>query len=374
MNNETMNNEQTSGDPAALTTPPAASPAAPQQNAGCLSELGWLAAAPALSCFSLNFYHLATKRRTGSAVMFFFAFTFVIVSLQACGILWGLFKAGQEIRQSFERGEFPEITITDGVAEVSGQQPFVFEDNDSFLGIDTTGQYTEIDRRRYIQGLLLKRTSVVFLSRQGEYREVPLSDVQRLLGLSDPFILNGETAANYWTGFSLLASVIAFLALIVWNWLVRLAYIALIGLVVWGIVALVRSGTGFGPVLIAGLYALVPALFIHFLLGQVNFTLPLLTTFFLIVFWGLGLAAAFWPRAASAAPATADEYFRTERPLRGWRALIALPVVIDIVLEMIFNWKAWYVTWPLTMFTLIALLAVSLWPLTKLPNQSASQG
>jgi len=371
MNNETMNNEVVPTP----NSPATASSAAPPQSAGCLSELGWLAAAPVLSCFSLNFYHLASKRRTGSAVMFFFVFTFVIVSLQSCGILWGLFKAGQEIRQSFERGEFPEITITGGVAEVSGQQPFVFEDNDSFFGIDTTGQYTEIDRRLYTQGFLLKRSSVVFLNRQGDYREVPLSDVQQLLGLSDPFVLNGETATNYWTGFSLLISVIAFLFLILWNWLVRLAYIALIGLVVWGIVALIRSGTGFGPVLITGLYALVPALFAHFLLSQINFTLPLMTTFFLIVFWGLGLAAALWPRAANPAPATADEYFRSERPLRGWRALIALPLVIDIVLEMIFSWNAWYVTWPLTMFTLIALLAVSLWPLTKLTNPpSASQG
>jgi hypothetical protein len=111
------------------------------------------------------------------------------------------------------------------------------------------------------------------------------------------------------------------------------------------------------------------------LLSQINFNFPLVTTFFLIVFWGLGLAAAFWPRAANVVPTTADEYFRTERPLRGWRALIALPVVIDIVLEMIFNWNAWYVTWPLTMFTLIALLAVSLWPLTKLTTPPpASQG
>jgi len=354
--------------------PPSASSSAPtpQSGSGCLSSVGWLASAPVLACFSPSFYAHAVRRRTGSAFLLFFVFTFVISSLQTCGIAWGLLRAGQDIRNAFERGEFPEITISNGVAEVKGQQPFVFDDEDTFFGIDTTGQYTEIDRRRYSQGLLLKRTSIVFLNRQGEYQEVPLRDVQTLLNLDDPFILDGETATGYWTGFSVIFAVIAFVFLLIWNWIVRVAYLALIALLLWGLMVLLKPGTGFGPVVSVGLYALVPALFVVHLLSQLSLRFPGLTTVFLLIFWGLGLAEALFAPRKPYSAASFGDYMSSDRPLRAWRALIALPLVLDVMLELIFGWQAAVVTWPLTFITFGALLIASFWPML-MPSSAPAQ-
>lgn len=346
----------------------AASPGEP----GCMSSLGWFAAAPVLACFSPTFYANAARRRTGSAILFFFLFAFVITGLQSCGILWGMVKVGQDIRQAFDSGEFPVLTITNGVAEVDGTQPYVIADNDTFFAIDTTGQYTDIDRRRYAQGLLIKRTSVVILNRQGDYQEAPLSAVQEMLGLGDPFVLDAETATNYWTGFALIVSVVVFLFLAIWNTLVRLAYVALIALAVWGLTALIRPGTGFGPVLATGLYALSPALFVVFLISQTPVGFPGLTTLFLLIFWGLGLAAAFQTRRTEpAASPSIGAFLSAERPLRAWRALIAIPLALDVVLETIFGWDAFYVTWPLALLTVGALAVASFWPLFMTPNAAA---
>ena len=366
MTHEPMNND--------VPQPPApgAAASAQPQSPGCLSALGWLGAGWVLPCFSLNFYSLAARRRAASAMIFFFVFALTITSLQTLALIRGLFQAGAEIRRTFETGQFPEITITGGEAQVEGPQQVVFfEDADTWVAIDTTGELTDIDRQRYRQGFLLTRTTLVVLNNDGRYQKLPLRDVQQALD-TDPLIINGDTTTAYWAVFSVIASVIVFVFLIIWNALARLAYIALMALIFWGIAALIRPGTSFGPVLITGLYAVVPALFISFLLSQIQISIPFTTTFFLVVFWGVGLAGAFLPRTAAPASSSVGDYFRAERTLRGWRALIALPLLFDVVLEMIFNWNAWYVTWPLTLITLGALSAVSVWPLIKTNEKGAN--
>jgi hypothetical protein len=202
------------------------------------------------------------------------------------------------------------------------------------------------------------------LNQQGQYQKLPLRDLQAALD-RDPIVINASTTTTYWSVFALLVVLIAALFLLVWNIGVRLAYIALIALVFWGVAALIRPGTGFGPVLITGLYALVPALLVSFLLSQVGLNIPLTTTFFLVVFWVVGLIAALMPRSPTPASSSIGDYFRAERPLRAWRALIALPLSLDIALETIFGWNLALLTWPLALLTFGALLAVSAWPLIK---------
>lgn len=363
--------EPTNNDVPQPPAPGAAASAQPQ-SPGCLSAIGWLGAGWVLPCFSLNFYFLAARRRAASALIFFFVFTLAITSLQTLALIRGLFQAGAEIRRGFESGSFPEITISGGEAQVDGPQPMVlFDESDTWVAIDTTGELTEIDRQRYRQGFLLTRTTLVMLDNNGRYQELSLRDLQLALD-TDPLIINGDTTTAYWAGFSVIAVIAAFLFLILWNAVVRLAYVALIALALWGIAALIRPGTGFGPVLITGLYAVVPALFISFLLSQIQINIPFTTTFFLVVFWGVGLAGAFLPRTAAPASSSVGDYFRAERTLRGWRAVIALPLLLDVALEMIFHWNAWYVTWPLTLITLGVLLAVSVWPLIKTNEKGAN--
>ncbi len=359
----------------AVASPPPASPASNQaQPGGCLSELGWFAGGWVLSCFSPTFYYRAARRRVGSAILFFAVFGLVIASLQTLGLIRGLVQGGLEIRRAFEAGDFPEITISGGVAEVSGPQPRILIDDPQVLVVlDTTGQYTEIDRRRYASGFLLTRTTLVVLNQQGQYQEIALSDLQTMLD-TDPIVINGETATNYWTIFAVIFSVVAWLFLAVWNLLVRIAYLGVIALAFWGVAALIRPGTSFGPVLVAGLYALVPAEYARFLLSEVRFGFLGLFTLLLLPLWAVALAAALIPRTPAPASDSVADYFRAEHAPRLWRALIALPLLADFALEAIFDWKAWYVTWPLAFLTLIALLAVSLWPLVAKKSAPAATG
>ncbi len=379
MTNEIMPGASGSPEPVPPVTPTTASPPpspAPVQArpGGCLSELGWLGAGWVLACFSPTFYYRAARRRVGSAILFFVMFGLVITSLQTLSLIRGFAQAGIEIRRAFEAGDFPEITLSGGVAEVSGPQPrILIDDPQSLVVLDTTGQYTEIDRRRYASGFLLTRTTLIVLNQQGQYQEVPLSQLQQVLN-ADPIVINGETATNYWTIFAVIFSVIALVFLAVWNTLVRIAYLAVIALVFWGIAALIRPGTGFGPVLVAGLYALVPAEYARFLLSEVRFGFLGLFTIFLLPLWAAALAAALIPRAPAPASDSIADYFRAEHSPRLWRALIALPLLADFALESIFDWKAWYVTWPLAFLTLIALLAVSLWPLLTKKNAPTQTG
>ena len=131
---------------------------------GCLLELEWLGAGFVLPCISPAFYRLAVRRRVISAVLFFLLFGLVITGLTTIGVGRTILSAGEDIRQAFEEGDFPEITIEDGVAMVDAPQPLVLFDEDGrVVVIDTTDTYKELDRSRYYQGFLLTRTSLYIL-------------------------------------------------------------------------------------------------------------------------------------------------------------------------------------------------------------------
>lgn len=328
-----------------------------------------------LPLFSLTFYRRAARTRLALAMVFFILFGLVITGLKTLGMIRGMVLVSTEIQRSFASGEFPEITISGGVAEATGPQPRVLIDQDGILiVVDTGGTYTDIDRARYNQGFLLTSTELVMLNNQGNYQRLPLRDLQAAFQ-ADPILINGTTAAGWWGTASAVLMVISLPLLAIWYCLVRLGHVLLIGLVFWGIAALVRPSTTFSQVLAAGLYAVVPASYGQVLLSQVNVHFPGLFTLLLIPSWALGLAAALStaPAAVSPEPGSAARpglagALLAERPLRPWRALVGLPLLIDLALEMIFAWDAWYVTWPLAFITLAALILVSLLPLVKKPQ------
>ncbi len=333
----------------------------------CLETIELWGAGFALPGFSPSFHYHAIRQRVIGAIGFLVLFGMLLSILQSIAVGRVLYSVGQDIREAFTRGTMPEITISQGIAEVDAPQPYVLVDEGRMLVVfDTTGQYTEIDRRRYDQGVLLTRTELIFLNNDGSYQEISLRDLNMLLE-TDPIRIDASTAATAWGSFSVTAVVIVILALAIWHTVIRLAYLALIALIVWGIAALIRPGISFGPVLITGIYAIVPAWFLRFLLRQVEirlFGLFGLFTLFLLIFWGIGLVLAFLSRTeGDKPPSSLGSLFRSVRPLRGWRVLIALPLMIDVGLEIIFNWDAWQVTWPLAFLTLAALLVVGLWPL-----------
>jgi hypothetical protein len=333
---------------------------------GCLAELGWLGAGFVLPCASLTFYRRAARRRVVGAVAFFALFTLLISGLQTLGVGRGLLLVRGNIRRVFESGRFPEIEIRGGLARVNAEQPLVLlDDGDSIFVLDTTGSYRRLDRSTHSMGFLLTRTSLHVMSRDGRYEEVPLETLHTLLG-GDPIVVNADSASRFWVGFAAIATPVAFLGLALWHVLIRFVYLAMLGLVIWGVVALVRPGTGFGPVLITGLYALVPAMYAHYLLGRLGIGFITLQTLLLLPLWSVALAAAL------AAPGRS--ILGQERSLRGWRALFGVPMLLVFALDIVLapRWGApfgWLVAW----LTFVSLAAVGLWSAWKETQPNAAR-
>ena len=107
-----------------------------------------------------------------------------------------------QIQQAFADGEIPEITISNGIAEVSGEQPFIMLDGadangqSMFVAVDTTGKIKKIDTG-YSQGFLLTRTELHVVNPQNGYQVVPLSDINTMFS-QDPIIINAQTTSQAW--------------------------------------------------------------------------------------------------------------------------------------------------------------------------------
>jgi hypothetical protein len=332
---------------------------------GCLAEMEWLGVGFVMPCASLAFYRHAARRRVIRAVIFFLLFALVITSLSTINVGVTLFPLQRDIRQAFERGEIPQITIRDGIATVDAEQPFVLVDDDRMIVVlDTTGTYTRIDRSRYNQGFLLTRTTLHMLDDDGDYQEIPLETLHEMFGVN-PIVINANTTANIWLGFSAISTVAAFVFIAIWHMLVRFVYVTMIGLAIWGIVALFRRNTGFAPVLIAGLYATVPAMYAHYLLGLLGIHFIFLYTFLLLGAWAIGIGATL------ARPS--EGFIGGERPLRGWRALLGVPMLLLFAVDLAVTLpdEAFglpvraLVIWAAALFTFVMLLTAGLWTARK---------
>jgi hypothetical protein len=301
----------------------------PQENAGCLSEVGWFFSAAVLPMGSLTFYRKAARKSVGNAMLFFFVFTSIIACLITAGTTLALYSVSSEIQKAYESGKVPEITISNGVTEVNGQQPFVLVDREDSQGqpiliaVDTTGKLSEIDKSVYDQGFLLTRTDLHILNK-GDYQIVPLSEINKAFE-KDPLIINAETVTQAWATFSIVFAVIALIGLWLWHFVFRLMIIAMYALVLWGIVAMARPGTGFSPILISGLYAIVPAIYISHLFSRSGFTFPGVQSIFLFIFWTIGLIASL----------VDHPMLKAERPLREWTALIGAPMLIVFMVDSV---------------------------------------
>lgn len=361
--------DQSDGLPVSESAPPPVSTKSPDDS-GLLALWG---AAPVLAAFSPTLYRRVARHSVLSAIGYLVIVGTVLSIVQSIVVFTNLSEVSREIPGIFERGEIPEITITDGVAEVSGPQPFVVLDqNGQLFVIDTTGVYTTIDRSRYYQGIILTRTDIVVLN-QAQLQTVPLTEFQAMVN-QNPLVINGDTLTTFWNGFSAIFGIASLLSLIVWHTLVRLTYIVMLGLLMWGVAAIVKRGTGFNVVLIAGIFASIPPLLIRWLFKSVGFQFPGFYTLMFVPLWGLALAFVLMDRTPTDPPRTGfDGWLRAERSLRGWRVWIALPLLIYVLLEGFFNWNLWYVDWALALVTAGALLIVSLLPLL-LEQQTPSPG
>ena len=145
--------------------------------------------------------------------------------------------------------------------------------------------------------------------------------------------------------------VVAFVFIAIWFTVVRLMIIAMIALMLWGIATLIKPGTGFGPVIISGLYAIVPAIYLSHLLSRSGLSFPGLQTFFLLVFWSIGLLVSLLE----------TKFLAADRPLRLWTAWIGLPLLIVYIVDMFWQFPAPYgvfVLWAVTLLTVLVLIAL----------------
>jgi len=218
--------------------------------------------------------------------------------------------------------------------------------NSIFVAADTTGVLTEIDRSQYRQGFLLTRTELHILN-NGEYQAMPLSEINTAFK-KDPLVINADTVTQAWQTFSGIMAIVMLIGLWFWHFVFRLMIIAIYALVVWGIVSLARPGTGFSPIIISGLYAVVPAIYISHLFTRSGFSFPGVQSLFLFIFWIIGLIASLMDHPM----------LKAERPLRSWTALIGAPMLILFIVDSFTAIPAPYgapVLWGVFILTFITL-------------------
>jgi hypothetical protein len=342
--------------PPPIPTPTSYLPSASPAGGGCLNELGWYASGFVLPIASLSFYRRAVRRSTGSAVLFFLLFMAVVTLVTTIGVTYKVSLVSNEIRRVFATGNVPEITITGGVASVKGPQTVVLVDSDrTFIAIDLTGKYTDIDRTRYSSGFVLTRTDLYIFSTQSQSQSqtLPLSQVQQMFQ-QDPLLINADTMASAWQSVTAISSLFIFLGLAFWNMVIRLIYLTFLALIVWGVVSLFHINASYGFVLTVGIFAFVPVIYLIDIIDRLGRSFFLLQTLLLLVVWGLGLYAALAKNGL--------DFLGPDRPLRSWRALIGIPMLVILALDAIFTWNngGWFDLFAVAI-TFVALVGVGLY-------------
>lgn len=254
-----------------------------EENGAVLSWLIFTAKGFVFPCGSASFYKTAARKKLIGAIVFFLLFAIVITFVQTLQVIDAMSGIGDEIQVAYEGGEIPTIVIEDGIAQVDGPQPLIFEENRNIFAIDTTGVMKEIDTRLYSQGILLTRTEMHLLNEDG-YQVFPLIDLQEAFG--NPIVVDKTQALSLWKTASLWITIFGFLGIFLWNSLIRFVYILMIGLGIWGIVSIVKKGVGFSTILITGIYANVPVIYLWSTLKLVNVSFFSLYTMLLLAIWG----------------------------------------------------------------------------------------
>ena len=174
-----------------------------------------------------------------------------------------------------------------------------------------------------------------------------------------------DYARATWQYDVMVAIILAFIFLILWHTVVRLMVISMIALILWGIVSLIKPNTSFGPIIITGLYAIVPAIYLSHLFSRSGIGLPGVQTFFLLLFWVIGLAVNFMD----------IRFLNDERPLRLWTALIGLPMLLLYIVDLFWQFPSPYgpvVLWIITLLTGLVLVGLRFYFRSKDQNPEGS--
>jgi hypothetical protein len=252
----------------------------------------WYAASFVLPVFSLRFYLIGLRRGLSRALIFFTFFATSLSALFTLKIVRIVTELDKEVEIALSTGDFPDISIQDGIASVNAQQPLVLlEEQGQLLVLDTSGEYTDIDQERYREGILLTRNELIVLDGSGRRQSLQLSDLNELFD-TNPIVIDEEFVLAAWNQYSRLAVALAGFGLWIWHFFVRMMLLAFVGLLIWGTVSVLRSQMDYASIMIVGFYAVVPALYIHYLLSRVGLSWPGLQTIILMLIWmGTSVAA-----------------------------------------------------------------------------------
>jgi hypothetical protein len=257
--------------------------AAIHPDGGIFEALTWLGRGFFQPLYSVAFYRAVCRRPLVDAILFFIAFGVLSTLVATFRLTRDLGSAADELERVFATEEIPEIVIANGVATVRAPQPVVLLDEEgTIVVLDTSGRYQSIDRSRYSQGILLTRDNLHLLS-DSDYRITDLVDLNQAFG--DPIVVNRGTALEFWQTFSRIFAAASLVGIGLWLTLARFIWLTFLAVLVWGILSALKVRSEYGPVLAAGIYALVPAVYITFLLGQVGVRFCGIETILLLIFW-----------------------------------------------------------------------------------------
>jgi hypothetical protein len=295
---------------------------------------GWFFAGLVLPFVSRRFYRIVSRKSLGVAFLFFFFFTSLMTIASTLQISRNFNEMQVELEQAIESGLIPTITISNGVAIVDAPQPYIILDQSrELVALDTSGRIERIDRDRYDRGILLTRTEIHALNERGEYQVIPLSDLNAMF--RDPLVANEETILSTWGQIAGLLRVIVLIGLGLWNLLARMIVIIMLGLLLWGITTMIRPGTQFNPILITGIYAFVPAIYLDVILSRIGLNFFLMQTLIFIGIWITALAFVFQKMKP------VDDHTWQRNRLND--SLVAIPFLVVLFVDSIFapDWGRW---------------------------------
>jgi len=81
-----------------------------------------------------------------------------------------------------------------------------------------------------------------------------------------------------------------------------------------------------------GLFAVVPATYANYLLDRARIDYFGMFTLLLLLGWAFSLVAAAGKRQSG-------DFLRGTRPLRAWRALLGIPMLVLFVLDYVYQWS-----------------------------------
>jgi len=251
--------------------------------------------------FSPKFYKEAVDKGWKSAWGVYFLFT-VLVSI-ATFLIFSLSFGLNILNLPEEFEDFPDISVENGELYIDAEMPIEYTEDGQYLGIDTTGEISEIPVG-YNSGVLLTRDVMIFRS-EDSYGDQVLTYDEMLTELEmDSFELNSEIVTSFFQTFGIIIIVLAPVVIFLWKFISTLFVILFIAILGFIVLSVMNQRDAFSKSFLIAMYASIPVFYINVLLrlfnkvtdsffgitlGSLCCLIPLL--FALIkwgIFWGIG--------------------------------------------------------------------------------------